>query len=240
MKLIRIGQLLVAAVVLTQTHAFAQSEMVGPVAFSVGPDTGSGASTTVQFASFNTSLGTLNEVELNYTNMYATGSDDITNTSGTTGTYSKVFLDAFYTLTTSQGSYVADDFTTPKQSQTITSGNSYDFVENSGAVQSLPTVVVTTGLSAFEGSGSNISVTLQDQDPADTTGDSNTSWSVTTDNSFTSIISATGTGDLTVTYLYTVPEPSQTAGWMLGFGLVLLMGRSFLKKFEFGSLARQA
>jgi hypothetical protein len=53
-------------------------------------------------------------------------------------------------------------------------------------------------------------------------------------------LNSNGSGTFQVTYIYTVPEPAQTAAWMLSFGLVLLIGRSYFKKFEFCSATRQA
>jgi hypothetical protein len=240
MKLIHIGLVLAVMLVLAQGNAFAQSELLAPISFTIGPDNnGAGASTPISFASFNTALGTLNEVDLNYTNVQITGSDQITNNSATARNFT-VQLSAFYTLTDSQGSFVTDQFQTSPQSQSINAGATFTFNETSGAPITLPPVVISSGLSAFFGNGSNITVTLGDTDPADLSGAHDTSWTVSTSANHTDVLTSTGTGTLQVTYIYTVPEPSQTAAWMLGFGLVLLIGRSFLKKFEFGSLVRQA
>jgi hypothetical protein len=240
MKLLQFGQWFTLALVMSVSQSFGQSEVFN-TPFTIGPDTGTGASGTISFASFNESLGTLTQVDLSLVSVTVSGTVTVTNTNpngGSNEVFHNVTLDGDYTVTDSANQTVnVDPATSPVNSGTIAPQGTFVAPTPTGgtspaaATVNTDLLLGTNNLGIYETAGNGtITVNL--------TSASFYSLGVSGGNA-SETLNSNGAGTLEVTYIYTVPEPSQTAAWMLGFGLVLLIGRSFLKKFEFGSLARQ-
>jgi hypothetical protein len=223
------------------SQSFGQSEVFN-TPFTIGPDTGTGASGTISFASFNESLGTLTQVDLSLVSVTITGTVTVTNTNSVGGSnevFHNVVLDGDYTVTDSANQTVnVDPATNPVTSGSIAPGGQFVAPAIGGgtspaaATVNTDLLLGTNNLGIYETAGNGtITVNLASA--------SFYNLGVSGGNA-SETLNSNGSGTLEVTYIYTVPEPSHTAGWMLSFGLVLLIGRSFLKKFDFGSPVRVA
>jgi hypothetical protein len=241
----RLGQLLAAALILTGTHALGQSN----TATQTQTATFSGTSGTqgVNFTGFDTSLGTLQSVTINLTNVEVNGYGTLTaNTTGQSVTSAYLFsrfqlkdlsgaTDVTVTVTTADagaGQTVANGDTyfvggTPGTGQV---GNGYiqtgstppgNFVNASSAPPTTGTPsTITTNLAGYQGTSTTVTLNLAGLN----------SLSSVTSGGFNTAVNDTTTADVTLFYTYSpVPEPSKTAACMIGFALCVLVGRNYFK-----------
>jgi hypothetical protein len=244
----RLAALLAISLALAGTQSFGQSMISppqSPLAFTVS---GFSGSENLTFNGFNNALGTLTSVTIDLTNVQVGGYATLTaNTTGQS-----------ITLASLEGEYEVTDGTNNVQITVLSPsaassfpptavsngdtyfvggtagsgqvGNGYigtsttppgNFVQALSSPQNATPTVITTGLSFYEGGSNSVTLTLDSLNELD----SNTS------GGFNTSVFGTGTGDLSVVYTYTpVPEPAQTAAWMIGFGLCVLGGRKYFQR----------
>jgi len=244
--MIRLASMLAVTLVLTGTQAFGQPVTIdsGSGIESFSGLGGTSTATPLTFDSFNTSLGTLDSVQVVLENVALSGSAYGTNTSnvglpiGDTNGPEDIYLNLVGTLTvTSSGGIniplhatdTADNYQTEVQPGSSTTTFTYTDV---AATPATSNQTITTSLTSYEGTGtasvtvdvtpSHFGVTGSDFASADSTAN----YVSANYNG-----GATGSGGVEVYYTYTpVPEPAQAAALMIGFGLCLLVGRRFRRQ----------
>ena len=243
----RLGQFLAVALILTGTHAFGQTNtatQTQAVSFS-----GTNGTQGVNFTGFDTSLGSLQSVTINLTNVEVNGYGTLTaNTTGQSVTSAYLFSQ-FKLKDITNATAVTVNVTTADAGagQTVNNGDTYfvggtpgsgqvgngyiqtgttppgNFVNASSApaTTGTPDTIATTNAGPYAGASTTVTLNLAGIN----------SLSSITSGGFNTAVNDITTGDVTLFYTYTaaVPEPSKTAACMIGFALCVLVGRNYFK-----------
>ncbi len=184
----------------------------------------------VNLSQFNPSLGTLTEVTLELSNVYVVGTASVQNTTGDYQDYS-ISLAGQYKISDTSGNRITIALTTPTYT---TIGNpSYPLGLPNGATFTTPSetnstpggglVNITDGsISAYIGTGTTATlVSLKSSNGVTVSGPS----------PYNTNSSSLGSGTYEIIYTYTaVPEPAQTAAWMIAFAGLVLVGRKYFRR----------
>jgi hypothetical protein len=239
----RLAAVLALSLILPGTHALGQ----------VMIDSGSGVQTftnlggtstadPISFDSFNSSLGTLDSVEIVLSNVTLSGSAFGTNTSnvglpnGDTNGPEDIYLNLVGTLTVTASGGVnsalhAEDTSDNFQTEVAVGASTTTFTYTN--IASLPSGISPTTSTTAGYLGNGVTQITVDVTPshfgvsgqAFASADSNANYISANYNG-----GATADGDVQVYYTYTaVPEPSHTAALLIGFALCLLGGRKYFR-----------
>jgi len=223
------------ALVLTGTHAFAQSPIIQTQSFSnAGP-----GSNPYTFNSFNSSLGTLTGVTIELSSISTAGTATVYNISNLpiplgsggpgyaedlTGGFSNTFTATSSTSGSDQFSVVV---TSNTQTQlNVAAGSNFTTGTLNGTQVPNPSDFSAPDIANYVGSGTaTITITLNASTTVIASGFAGSNQVYVAGNA-----SALAAGNVSLIYTYTpVPEPSKTAAAMIGFTLVILLGRKYFK-----------
>ncbi len=239
--------LILASTVLLGGQAFAQSIMYTPVQTQTFTGLGgTSTATPLSFYSFNTALGTLTSVQIILQNVTLSGSAFGTNTSnigtppGDTYGNEDILLNLRGTLTVTSAAGFnvvlnAVDTVDNGQLEVVPGASTATFTyTNVPGSPSNNSQTKTTGLTSYEGNGTTtvtVNVTPTHfgvQGQAYQSASSSANYISANYNG-----GATASGAVQVIYYYApVPEPAETAMWMLGFVLMIGVGRKYLRRQE--------
>lgn len=242
----RLATLLAIALALTGTQAFAQTPITEDSGSGIQAFSGLGGTTTadpITFDTFNSSLGTLDSVQITLSGVTLSGSAQGTNNSnvglpgGDTNGPENLRVNLIGTLDVTSAGGIdvtlnAED--TANNSQNNIAVGSSTVVFNYNDVASSPSSgnqSTVTSLGSYLGNGTTqITVDVTPSDFAVTGAAFKSSGSTANYVSGSFNGAATAGGDVQVQYTYTpVPEPGQTAAWMIGFALCVLGGRKYFQ-----------
>jgi len=232
-----IGRLMVAAVILMSSHAFGQT-LTSLSETQTFTNVAAG-SYTLDFALFNTNLGTLESVTISLGDVFVTGTASVTNNTNTnpvggtapgTYTYYVNYTGTFDVtdsvgLNTDAGNDVALTVSAPTSHKSLAIGATLTTptASNTSAGSAETELSTTNGddLTGYEGNGTGtVALTLATGNSVTATGTSN----------FSTTSSGTGSGAVTVTYNYLAPSATpEPSTWALmigaGFGAILFVRR---------------
>jgi hypothetical protein len=235
----RLGQLVVLSLVLTGSHAFGQTiTQTG----SFVNYTGATGPVNFNFASFNTSLGTLNSVTVELFGVALTGTGQGTNTNVLGGDNELIKVNVVGEVTVAS---TTDPALTPIDLNVEdTANNKANLVAPGGSTPlyqygpGVPTGVTVssgttapTSLTPYEsGTGPTVTLVVTPSGVGVQGSAFNQGSAPVANASFTGEVSVSGTLELIYNYTPTpVPEPSKTAACMIGFALCVLVGRNYFK-----------
>ena len=239
--------LVLASTLVLGGQAFAQSIMYTPVQTQTFTGLGgTSTATPLSFYSFNSALGTLTSVQIILQNVTLSGSAFGTNTAnsstppGDTIGNEDILLNLRGTLTVTSAAGFnvvlnAVDTADNAQNEVVpgASTSTFTYTDVPGSPSS-NTQTKTSGLTSYEGNGSTtvtVNVTPTHfgvQGQAYASASSSANYISANYNG-----GATASGEVQVIYYYApVPEPAETAMWMLGFVLVVGFGRKYLRRQE--------
>lgn len=232
-----IGRLAAVAIILMGSHAIGQT--LTSVSETQTFTNVAAGSYTLDFALFNTNLGTLESVTITLGDVFVTGTASVTNNTNTNtggtapGTYTYyVNYTGTFDITDSvglnqdAGNDVALTVSAPQSHKNLAIGATLTTptASNTAAGEASSELSTTNGddLTGYEGNGTGtVALTLATGNSVTATGTSN----------YSTTSSGTGSGEVTVTYNYLsnptpTPEPST---WALmigaGFGAILFVRR---------------
>ncbi len=227
----------------TGARSFGQSMISEPVQNFSGLG-GTSTADTFNFSTFNTSLGTLTSVEIELENVTLSGTAIGTNNSnvnlpnGDTNGPEDIYVNLGGTLTvTSPGGinealHAVDTLDNGQTEVAVGASTPTYTYTNTPATPSSNNQSTTSSLASYtSGSGSSVTITVTPSHfgvtgQAYASADSTANYVSGTYNG-----GATAAGSVEVIYTYTpVPEPAQTAAWMLGFVGMVLVGRKYLSR----------
>jgi hypothetical protein len=240
----RLGQVLALALVLTGSHAFADSQL--DFFYNFTGVSGNGSVSTPVTA-FDSTLGTLTGVEIEIVSPVLNGTAQGTNTGNgpeniTVNLGGSVFVDTSGTgiipgtNDATTGFNIVDNTFPPHGGTNIAVGGmtgDFTYLNTPGTViAGNPAATITsppdslTGYTTTESSSFTVTVTGSN---IQVTGGA-TSVSGTSTVGVNLAGSASVSGTIEVIYTYTpAPEPSKTAACMIGFALCVLVGRNYFK-----------
>lgn len=222
-----LGKLTVALFILSGGLSYGQSTLdeTQTINFS---DLSDPVNQAFTFNTFNTSLGTLDSVDLTLSNVYVSGTASVTNDSGASGTY-HMSLQGDYTVsdqTYGNGNAAEALVETPTvKSGSVGPGDTFTIgTITNPVVNSSPGGYATTGLFTSETSQTDGLSYYVSGDPATLLlylNNANTVSLSGPNGNFSQ--SSVGSGTITLEYNYTpaaVPEPSTLALWIFGIGFI--------------------
>ena len=221
-----LGKLTIALFILSGGLSFGQSTIVQTVTFS---DVSDPVNYGLTFDPFNTSLGTLDYVDLTLSNVFVSGTASVTNESGASGKYT-MSLQGDYPvsdLINGGGNSAESIVDTPTvKSGSVAPGHTFTI----GTITN-PVVNSTPGYATTDPFNSETSATdslsyYESGDPATLLlylNNANTVSLSGPNGNFSQ--SSVGSGTITLEYIYTpentpisAPEPSALALWIIGLG----------------------
>jgi|GEM_PF-2142039 len=239
----QLGRVLALVLVFTGSHVFAQSPIVQTQSFSnAGPGT-----TPYTFNKFDSSLGTLTGVTIELSGISTAGSATIYNTSGypvifggsggpgynedLTGGFTNTFVATSSTsgsdsMTVVVTSNTQTQLSVPPGTSPTYAGNNFTTGTLNGTQSPSPADFSAGDLANYIGSGTGtITISLNSSTTVIASGNAGSNQVYVAGNA-----SALASGNVNLIYSYTpVPEPSKTAAAMIGFTLVILVGRKYFK-----------